>query len=425
MALLLSNGYLVNPKDGKEGYFDILLENGYITKVVKRGQLNVSKDVDILDATGKVIMPGFIDLHVHLREPGFEYKETILSGTRACAKGGYTTVACMPNTNPVLDSTENIEKLLKIIESDACIDVLPIGAITKNIEGKIITDHKALYEIGAIGISDDGKTTMDATLMKIAFENAKKLGIPVITHSEDHDISEQFKETVYPLKAETTIVSRDIQLCEETNSRLHIAHISGAESIELVKKAKKRGVKVTCEAAPHHFALNDELVNVQDTSAKVNPPIRDKENQLAVIQGIIDGTIDIIATDHAPHDTESKLKPYAEAAYGISGIESAFSVSYSTLVKTKKISLMRFVEMLASKPAEIANLDKVGSVERGYKGNVTIVDLEKEITIDSQEFLSKGKNTPFNGKIYNGEVVMTLYNGNVVYQKNGGQMYAD
>jgi dihydroorotase len=420
MKTWIQGGYLINPKTKTEGYYDVVLEDGVIADIRLPGELSEEKSAsfEILDATGLTLVPGFIDLHVHLREPGFEHKETIYTGTRACAKGGYTTVACMPNTKPALDTPEHIRALKAIIERDAVIEVLPVGAITFGLAGEKLTDHKALFESGAVALSDDGKTTMSEIFMAAALKHAREYGRFVTTHSEDHRISGQYKDSVYPLHAETDIVERDIRLCEAVDGILHVGHVSGAETLDAIRKAKSKGISVTCEATPHHFALDDTMVNVMDPQAKVNPPIRSEAHRQAVVKAILDGTVDIIATDHAPHDAESKQKPYSEAAYGISGIESAFSIAYTTLVLKNQLPMMRLVEMMTSKPASIAKINSVGSIEIGKKANLTLLDLAAQITVEPDQFISKGKNTPFRGMTFQGEVVMTLYGGEIVYKRS-------
>ncbi len=411
----------MDPKTELEGYYDILIDGTVIHEVVESGKLDVQDFDEFIDATGKKIFPGFIDLHVHLREPGFEYKETIKTGSMACAKGGYTTVACMPNTKPVIDSIEKLKLLNNIIEKDSVINILPICAITHDIAGETLTDHESLFNQGVFAISDDGRTTMNANLMIEAFENAIRFDRLVITHSEDHDVSDLFKDQVYPIEAETSIVMRDIELCKKSNGRLHVAHVSGMDAIEAIRNAKMDGVNVTCEAAPHHFALNDEMVNVLSPLAKVNPPIRSEIHRKALIEGIEDGTIDIIATDHAPHDAEVKSGNYENAAFGISGIESAFSIAYTTLVKNEGIPLMRLISMMSSKPAEIAKLRNVGSIQAGYHADVVLVDLNEKKCIDAQKFISKGKNTPFDGMTFDGAVVMTIFRGEIVYSNSSAE----
>lgn len=407
----------MDPKTGVEGYYDILIEDKRILKIVESGMLDAEDHDKSIDATGKMIFPGFIDLHVHLREPGFEYKETIKTGSMACAKGGYTTVACMPNTKPVIDSVERLKLLQNLIKKDSVIDIMPICAITHDILGETLTDHEGIFGEGVFAISDDGKTTMNSNLMAEAFRNSRQFDRIIITHSEDHHVSDQYKDQVYPIDAETSIVVRDIELCKQEDGRLHVAHVSGMDAIEAIRKGKKAGVNVTCEAAPHHFALNDELVDVLSPQAKVNPPIRGEIHRKALIEGIKDGTIDIIATDHAPHEFEVKSGSYEKSAFGISGIETAFSIAYTTLVKNEEVPLMTVVGMMTSKPAEIAKLGSVGSIQEGYLADIVLVDLNEKYCIDSSKFVSKGKNTPFDGMTFEGVVKMTIFRGEIVYTK--------
>jgi dihydroorotase len=417
MRKAIVGGYMMDPKTDMEGYYDILIEDKTILKLVEKGMLDAQDYDEVIDAAGKTIFPGFIDLHVHLREPGFEHKETIKTGSMACAKGGYTTVACMPNTNPVIDSVERLKVLNNIIKKDAVIEILPICAITHDIMGETLTDHESLFAQGVFAISDDGKTTMNSELMTEAFKNSRLFDRVVITHSEDHQVSEQYKDKIYPIDAETSIVKRDIELCRREKGRLHVAHVSGADAIEAIRKAKSDGVDITCEAAPHHFALNDEIVDIMDPKSKVNPPIRSEIHRKALIEGLKDGTIDIIATDHAPHEVEVKSGTYEKAAFGISGIETAFSVAYTTLVKNEGIPLMSVVGMMTFKPAEIAKLERVGSIQEGYYADIVIVDLNEKHLIDAQRFISKGKNTPFDGMNFEAGVNMTIFRGEVVYTK--------
>lgn len=411
--LLIANGTLMDPKTHLNEKMDLLIENGKVIKIEKR--IEKPMYCDVIDASGLVVSPGFIDLHVHLREPGFSEKETIYTGSRACAKGGYTTVVCMPNTNPALDSVETLEVLSKIVDCDSIIEVLPAAAITKGIAGQALTDHKALFHSGAVALSDDGRTTMSETFMREAFRASRVYGKPVMTHSEDHDVTMHLKEDIFPTHAESDIVIRDIRLCEEENGILHVSHVSTKEAVKAIEAAQKKGLCVTGEAAPHHFALDDKKVDMKSTFSKVNPPIRSEEDRLILIDAIKKGVISAIATDHAPHEAASKMKPYGEASFGISGIESAFSVSYASLVETGEIDLMTMLRLLTENPAQIAGLTGVGSLEVGVDANIAILDIEKEVVIDSTTFVSKGKNTPFDGFRGKGEVVATLYKGKVVY----------
>jgi len=423
--LLIVNGTIINPKSNQMETMDLLIHEGRIGLVGVNlidftndlaGQ-NAS-DIEIIDAKGFYITPGFIDLHVHLREPGFENKETIYSGSRACAKGGYTSVVCMPNTKPALDNVETIEKLKKTIEEDSVISIYPTGAITVGIAGEVMSDHEALLQSGVVALSDDGRTTMNQDYMRNVFKVASAYNRPVMTHSEDHELTVNFKETIFPTEAESNIVERDIALCKEVGGILHVSHVSTKAAIDAIALGKAANIKLTCEAAPHHFALSDERVDMASNYSKVSPPIRSETDLKYLVEAIKKGVIDVIATDHAPHEKESKLGSYAAASFGISGIESAFSVSYQALVNSGEISLMHLIRMLTINAAQIARLKEVGSIEVGFFADLTIIDLDPEVIIDSATFISKGKNTPFNGYIGKGKVVMTIHHGKKVYQKN-------
>jgi len=414
---LIKNGWVIDPAQKINQRADIIISDSEIVAVyTSKTPLPAHYD-DIIDAEGYLVTPGFIDLHVHLREPGLPHKETIYTGSRACAKGGFTTVACMANTKPVIDTVEHLRQLKTIINRDSVIDIKPIVAITMGLEGKRLSDHEALLAEQAFALSDDGKTTMDPELMREAFKTSRQKNIPIITHSEDHDITSQYKDAVYPIEAEYKIVERDIALCEAEDGRLHVAHVSGKMAINYIRDAKKRGSKVTCEVAPHHFALNNKMIDPLDPMSKVNPPIRSEEEQMAVIEAIKDDTIDIIATDHAPHEIESKQKPYSEASFGISGIETAFAVAYTHLVKKSHITLYKLIEMMTAKPAQIGQFEKIGTLKPGCEANLVLIDLEKPWVIDRNAFVSKGKNSPFHQMNVYGEVMMTLYKGKKVYQK--------
>lgn len=418
--ILIKGGTLINPKTETMTRMDVLIENERIYKI---GTFHISELENIehlvtMDATGLYLSPGFIDLHVHLREPGFEQKETIYTGSRACAKGGYTTVFCMPNTKPALDSPATIQRLREIINRDAVMDIVPVGAITENIEGKTLTDQKSLINAGVKALSDDGRTTMNAAFMKKTFEFSRQFNIPIFTHSEDHDITKSYTDQPFPIEAESNIIKRDLDICHSTNGILHVSHVSSAEAIMAIEAAKQNGVDVTCEVAPHHFALNSDMVDMKSPYSKVNPPIRDKYNQERIIEAIRNKSIDVIATDHAPHDFDSKNCAYEDASFGISGIESAFTVSYTTLVEGGVIGVMDLIAMLSYRPSIIGRLTEVGSIEPGYFANLVFLDLQSHIKIDRNTFISKGKNTPFHGFEGVGEVVMTLFKGEVIYEKN-------
>jgi len=424
MELLIKNGRIIDPKSKTDACLDILVRDGIIVEI--------SKNIDsigkkVIDAEGLIVVPGFIDLHVHLREPGFEYKETIKTGTAAAAAGGFTSVACMPNTNPAIHSKEVINYISSKAKEEGLVKVFIIGSITKDLEGREITPIKELFKAGAVAISDDGKTTMDSEIMSKAFKITRELNIPIISHCEDHNLSRGGSVNLgnaslrtnlvgIPAEAEYKIVERDINLSKEYLGKLHIAHVSVKESIDIIRRAKVEGIKVTCEVCPHHFLLEDDIITVDNTYTKVNPPIRGKEDVLSVIEGIKDGTIDIIATDHAPHDEDSKNISYDKAAFGISGIETAFSLSYTGLVLKGHISLMKLIEMMTNRPAEILGIDG-GEISIGKPGDLTIIDLNEEYTIDSSNFFSKGKNTPFNGMKVRGKPQYTIVGGNIIYER--------
>ena len=425
--IIIKGGKILDPSSSTDRRADILIDHGKIQRI--------SKDIDvagvrIMDATGKTIVPGFIDAHVHLREPGYEYKESIRTGTMAAAAGGFTTVACMPNTNPAIHTKEIVEYVMDKAKREGIVHVLPIGSITMDIEGKKLSEIGAMVNAGIVAISDDGKTSMDISIMEEAIQTAKKYNIPLIDHCEDHHLAangsinegKAVKRTGLkgiPNEAEWTIVARDINLSKVYGAHVHIAHVSTKESVDLIRKAKHEGINITCEVCPHHFALTDEVVERYKTETKVNPPLRSAKDVNAIIEGIVDGTIDIIATDHAPHDAESKAVSYENASFGISGLETAFSISHMELVVKNKISLGHLIEMLTNRPAKILNIRK-GSLMVGSDADITILDLNKTEYIDSSIFLSKGKNTPFNEKMVKGKVISTLVNGKMVM--DGGKI---
>lgn len=416
--ILIKNGNVIDTNENKIKKMDILIDQEKILKIgfELENTLCESKDIQIIDANNLYVSPGFIDLHVHLREPGFEFKETIYTGSRACAKGGYTTVFCMPNTKPALDHVEVIKRLKEVIKRDSVIDIIPVGAITLNIQGETLSNHSELVNAGVKAISDDGRTTMNPELMRKAFENSKYLDVPIFTHSEDHDITKEYTHQPFPVEAESKIIQRDIDLCELEEGILHVSHVSSYDAIQMIKSAKSKGLKVTCEAAPHHFALNEELVDMSSPMSKVNPPIRSKFDQIALLNAIKDDVVDVIATDHAPHDIESKMVTYQNASFGISGIESAFTVSYSTLVMQGWIDLLKLISMLTDRPARIVQLRDVGILKEGYYADITIFDLEQEVKVQSETFISKGKNTPFEGFVGKGKIVKTIFRGKLVYE---------
>ncbi len=409
MNLILKNGFVY--------------ENGKFTKkdlYVKDGKFSDSppNECEVADISGKYVFPGFCDVHVHFREPGFSYKETIKSGSMAAAKGGYTTVCTMPNLKPVPDNYENLKKQLDIIEKDAVINVVPYGSITVNQEGKELSDMESMKDY-VCAFSDDGKGIQTKELMKKAMEIAKKMNKIIVAHCENNSLlkggyihdgtyAKEHNHKGICSKSEYGPIIRDIALSQETNCPYHVCHISAKESVEAIRKAKKDGVDITCETAPHYLVLDDSDLQ-EDGRFKMNPPLRDKTDRLALVEGILDGTIDMIATDHAPHSKEEKEKGLEKSAFGITGIEIAFPVLYTHLVKTKKVTLEKIVELLGVNPYKRFGFEN--------KCDFCVWDLEKEFVVKSEDFISMGKATPFLGDKLFGECLMTVYNGKTIYKK--------
>jgi dihydroorotase len=423
MRLLIKHCSIVNPTCDYQGTSDIYIENGIIKRIEPAVELEADK---VIDASGLSVLPGFVDMHTHLREPGFEYKETIYSGTRAAARGGYTTVCCMPNTKPVIDDEATLSRLLDIIKKDAVVNVHPIAAISKGQKSLELTDMKRLKKMGAAAFSDDGKPVMTAAFMREALITAKENGLLLIDHCEELSLaeggainygrrSEQLDiKGIHPLSEELNVM-RDIMLAGETNSRIHLAHISTEGSVKIIREAKGRGVKVTCEVTPHHIGLTEDIIIPDFTDSKVNPPLRTDRDIKALKAALKDGTIDAIATDHAPHHKDEKGENFYSSAFGISGIETAFSVCYTELVETGILSLKELAGKMSSRPANILELD-TGTIRTGMVADLVIVDTARKITIDRDSFLSKGKNTPFHGRKYSGDVVYTIVGGKIAYE---------
>lgn len=394
MELLIKNARIVDW--AQDFYGDVYIYKGKICNIGK----NILKKCTTIDGTGKVLMPSFIDLHAHFRDPGFTEKEDILTGSKAATKGGYTAVNLMANTNPVCSTMETVNYIKEKAKSIGFIDVHQAISITKGLDGTNIT-HLDKITSSVRFISDDGKGVQDNKVMMDAMIKARNKGIVVISHAENDEMSK-----IDMRMAENMMTWRDISLAKFTGCSLHMAHVSTKEALSYVEEAKKSGFKVTCEVTPHHLAL------VGENTYKVNPPIREKKDVEVLIKGIKDGIVDVIATDHAPHTEEDKKN----GSPGISGIETAFSVCYTKLVREKNISLNKLSQLMSKKPGEIMNINK-GQVTIGFHGDFVLVDLEKEYVIDTKKFLSKGKNSPFQGKKVYGEVVMTIKAGNIVYKK--------
>lgn len=421
MKLLIKGGRVVDPANDIDAVMDVMVEDG----IVKAVEVNIlDREGTIIDAAGKIVCPGFIDMHVHLREPGFEYKEDIASGTRAAAVGGFTTVCCMPNTDPVIDTAAVAAFVRERAAKSGLINVLPIGCISKRQAGLELSEMADLVAAGCVAVSDDGLPVSDANLMRHALEYAQMFDLPVLSHCEDRSLSrdgqmhEGYYSTIYGLKgipaaAEEVMVARDIILADLTGAHVHICHASTGGSMHLIREAKARGVNVTCEVTPHHLVLTDEIVGDYDTDTKVNPPLRSSENLEQLYEALLDGTIDCIATDHAPHHPEAKDCEYDLAAFGISGLETAVAVIIHFLVDKSRLDWREMVELFTIGPAEVLGLDK-GTLDIGTEADITIIDPLAVKTVNPAEFFSKGKNTPFKGMTLKGWPWMTIAKGKVV-----------
>lgn len=424
MKLLIRQGRLVDPVGGIGGVMDILLEDG---KVAVIGSDIRERDAEIIDARGLTVCAGLVDMHVHLREPGFEYKETVETGAAAAAHGGFTSIACMPNTRPVTDSPEGID-LVKQKATQACgVHVWPIGAVSKGQKGQELTDFEALKGAGAVALSDDGVPVQNANLMRDGLILAHRQNLTILSHCEDADmvknyavnegrISRQLRINGRPAIAEELMVARDAMLAEETGAAVHICHISTAKSVAIVRRYKRKGVQITCETCPQYFSLTEDEILTQGTMARVNPPLRTRADVEAIIEGLKDGTIDAIATDHAPHSVEEKAKALTEAPSGMVGLETALGVTLTYLYHTKEMPLSDILRKMTINPACILRLPTKGRLSIGADGDMVIFDPKEEWTVDPERFASKGRNTPFAGKKLKGKVKYTIVGGKVVYQ---------
>ena len=423
MKLLIKNATLVL-KDG-ERKADLLVENGRISKIGS----GLSCEGKVIDATGKHVLAGLIDMHVHLREPGFEGKEDIESGSKAAVAGGFTQICCMPNTNPVCDNAVVVSYIKNRAQQVGLLKVHPIGSITKGEEGTALSETGKMKEAGAVAISDDGKSVMDSNIMRLAMEYASGFGIKCLCHCEDINlvdggvVNEGYNSTLTGLKgslraAEDIMIARDICLAESLGVPVHICHVSTYSGVEIIRSAKSRGVEVTAETCPHYFALTDDIITTFDTNTKVNPPVREERDRLAIIEGLKDGTLDCIVTDHAPHSAKDKAVEYNLAAFGMSGLETSFALSYTYLVKSGKIPIVKLSKLMSANPAQILDLDG-GEIKEGAVADLTVVDLNKKWTVNGEKFLSKGKNTPFNGYEVYGSVEYTIVDGAVKYKNKG------
>ncbi len=423
MRLLIKNGRVINPATETDEILDILVIGGKIKKI---GPNLEDVEARKIEAKGCWVVPGLIDVHVHLREPGFEYKEDIESGTASAVAGGFTTVCCMPNTKPTTDTPKIVEYILKKTKERGSAHVLPVGAITIGQKGETLAPLQGMIASGACAISEDGRSVLNSKIIKAAMVEANRLNIPVLSHCEDDALAEggcmnegkRSKELGLqgiPNDAEDVITARDILLAKSTGAHLHLCHVSTKESVELIRRAKADGIKVTAEVCPHHFALTEDVIDGINANTKMNPPLRTKDDVEAILAGLKDGTLDCIATDHAPHAEAEKTCGFAKAANGIVGFETAVGLSITELVHTGLITPSELIGKMSHNPATMLGIDK-GSLEAGKMADITIINPDKEYTIDKTNFKTKGRNTPFDGRTLKGQVIMTIVKGNVKYE---------
>lgn len=424
MKLLIKNGRLIDPAGALDRNMDILIENGKFKEIA--ASIKKSSGCPVLDARDKIIAPGFIDMHTHLREPGQENKESIASGSLAAAHGGFTSLACMANTEPVNDNRSVTEFIIARARQVGLVNIFPVAAVSRGMLGENLVEMADLVEGGAVAFSDDGHCVMKADLIRKALEYVKMLDVPIIEHPEDHSISaegqvnEGFISYKYGLRgmlkaAEEVIVARDLILQGRIRSRLHLTHISTAGSVELIRNARKLKTPVSSDATPHHLLLNEELVREYDPVYKVKPPLRTEADRLELIRGLQDGTIDCIASDHAPHTRDDKDKEFEFAPFGVIGLETSFPVIHDRLVRTKLLTLNRLVELFSANPARVLGLKTRGRVKPGFPADLTILDLKKRFKIEEKDFRSKANNCPFLGWEGHGMIEHTIVSGNIVY----------
>ncbi len=426
MKLLIQHGNLIDPVLNEERVMDILIENGQIAAI---GAHLEDPEAQVLDASGMAVSAGLIDMHVHFRDPGFTEKEDIITGSRAAAHGGFTTVTCMPNTRPTVDSPEMVQYVYDRAKEGSGVHVLPIAAVSMGEKGAVLTDAKALKQAGAVALSDDGVPVQSANLMRDALICASRQQLAVLTHCEDADmvknyavnegrISRQLGIPGRPAIAEEIMVMRDAMLAEETQTAVHICHISTGRAVDIVRKYKKKGVKITCETCPQYFTLNQREILEQGAMARVNPPLRTSRDVAAVLAGVKDGTIDCIVTDHAPHTAEEKARGLEKAPSGMVGLETSLGITLTQLYHTGEMTLPEIIAKMTVNPARILNLD-CGRLSAGSAADLTIFDPNEEWVVDAEKFASKGRNTPFNGKTLKGKVKYTIVGGKIIYQDGG------
>ena len=421
--ILIKNGRVVDAKSNTDGILDVVIDGGKI-KTIGKVEDDGSYE-QVIDADGCVVAPGLIDVHVHFRDPGLTYKEDIETGSKAAAKGGFTTVCCMPNTKPVVDNVDTVKYIIEKGKKVGLTNVLPVGAVTKDMAGTQITDVEELKKAGICAISEDGKSVMNSGVYRKAMKNAAKANVPVLAHCEDINLVEGGvinlgdKSSELGVKGisnavEDVIAMRDIMLAKETGATLHLCHCSTKDSVEMVKRAKEEGIKVTAEVCPHHFSMCSDDITSNDGNFKMNPPLRAREDMEALIKGLQDDIMDVISTDHAPHSAEEKAKDLEHAPFGIVGLETSVALTVTNLVKKGYLTPMQMAAKMSYNPAKVLGIPK-GTLDEGKIADITIIDPDKEYTIDVNTFESKGKNTPFDGYKVSGEVEYTILNGKIVY----------
>jgi len=431
MRLLIANGYVIDPSQGVNAGRDLFIEGGRVVGLLGRGEPR-PEGAEVFDATGLVVAPGFIDLHTHLREPGQEYKETIATGAAAAVAGGWSSVCAMPNTDPVNDNPAVTSYIVEQAARVGLANVFPVGAITKGSGGQELAEMGEMKRAGAVAVTDDGRPVPSTGLMRRAMEYARGLDLTVMDHCEDRSLaaggvmhegewSLRLGLRGAPALAEESDAARDCALAELTGARVHLAHVSTRGAVEAARRARERGAEVTCEVTPHHFTLTDASVEGYDTNTKVNPPLRGREHLEAVLEAIADGTVDAVATDHAPHHADEKALEYDHAAFGIAGLETAVALALDRLVHRGVIGLERLVEMCSTNPARIFRLEGRGTLRPGSWADVTVLDPDLEWTFDASRSKSKSRNTPFDGWSFRGAAVATVVAGRVVYRRTEAQ----
>ena len=441
MILLIKNGRIIDPATKTDHISDLLVVNGVIRHMgsVDRDTIDVvygddlsskKQQLTVIDAKGCIVTPGLIDMHVHFRDPGQTHKEDLITGSKAAAKGGFTTVCCMPNTNPVIDSKKIVKYIIDKNNDNKYTNVLPVGAVTKGMKGKKITDIKKLKEAGICAISEDGKSVMDEDVYAKAMAKAAELDVPVLAHCEEINLvkggvmnadsnAEKLGLKGITNEVEDIIAQRDINLAEKLGTTLHLCHCSTKDSVEMLKVAKAKGVKVSGEVCPHHFTLTTDDIPSNDANFKMNPPLRAKADRDALIQGLSEGILEVISTDHAPHSEEEKSGGFEKSPFGIVGLETSVGLTITNLVKQGHLTLMQMIEKMSYNPAKILGIDK-GSLEEGKVADITIINPDEKFTVNKHEFESKGKNTPFDGYKLFGKVKYTIVDGQIVYSEKDG-----